>query len=109
MFYIVHVAIRSERAAEWRAWMTGHHIPEVVATGAFHRAWLLRDDAADTDTHTAFRSVYECVSAEALEAYRREHAPALQADHAARFDGDFIARRELLPVLHTFTHPAPGA
>jgi hypothetical protein len=79
--------------------MLEHHIPEVLATGHFVEQQTLRDEAADTDQRAGYRMVYTARDAASLEAYQRDHAPALQLDHTTRYAGRFQARRELLPIL----------
>lgn len=99
MLYVVYIELQREHAPRWETWMRDHHIDAVLATGFFERAWLVRDTAADSPTHVAFRSYYLARSEDALAAYQRDAAANLQADHRTHFDGLFTARRETLPIV----------
>jgi hypothetical protein len=56
---------------------TERHIPDVMASGCFVSA------ALEEDADGRFRASYEARTAEELERYLRDHAPALRADFAA--------------------------
>lgn len=102
VLYVVHVAVDRSRADEWLRWMDAVHVPEVMQTGCFVRATLARDQAADTPGRRAYRASYEARSAQALAEYQSVFAARLQADHTARYEGCFEARRELLEVVGTY-------
>jgi hypothetical protein len=99
MLYVVFIVIDRVRADEWMKWMRDVHIPDVVATGCFVDAVMVRDEAADTSARLGFRCIYRAHDAAALTLYQDRYAADLQADHTSRFAGDFSARRELLPVI----------
>lgn len=102
LWYIVSVAVDRERAEEWAAWMADVHIPEVVATGRFEGAWMSPDAARDTEARQAWRMVYLVKSQQDFDAYQRDDAPALQADHVRLFGGVASASREVLPITAAF-------
>lgn len=105
MLYVVFVAIDRDLADAWTTWMRETHVPDVLATGCFADALMLRDEAADTPERLGWRFVYRAHDADALARYQANFAAALQADHTDRFAGTFDARRELLPVVERFTPP----
>ncbi|MEC9398770.1 MAG: DUF4286 family protein [Myxococcota bacterium] len=102
MLYIVRVWVDKEVAEDWRVWMRDIHIPEVVETGCFVRAYMARNEDADTEQRVAWVMMYHAPSAEDYARYKQEHAAALQADHTERYAGRVNAERELLPVHATF-------
>lgn len=99
MLYAVFVAVENEHNEVWFRWMRDEHISDVVDTGCFSDATLVRDPDADTETHTAYRILYRAHSDSAFERYQREFGEALRAEHIARFGGVTHAHRELLPIL----------
>jgi len=106
--YLVYIAVDAGREAEWLRWMCDQHVPDVIATGSFDSATILRDPASDSPHRVAFRIAYTAASQAALTEYQRAHAPALQAEHTARYEGCFEARREILPVVHSIRQGRPG-
>jgi hypothetical protein len=41
VFYVVYVEVEADAAAEWEAYMRGHHIQEVVDTGCFKKSAIV--------------------------------------------------------------------
>lgn len=99
MFYLVEVLIDLEVADQWHSWMKDDHIPDVVATGCFEKAWMTRQPERDTDQRRAYRMLYRAKSREDFERYQSDFAAALQKDHTSRFEGRFEASRELLDII----------
>jgi hypothetical protein len=97
VIYSVTINVHPEIADDWVRWMKHVHIPDVMATGCFKAYGFHRlvDPPTDDGTLT-FNVQYACPSYEVLEEYRREHAPALQAETTRRYEGKFIAFRTIL-------------
>lgn len=105
MLYIVHVRIQKDEETNWAKWMKDIHIPEVLETGCFDWAIMNRDEAADTDTHAGYRFTYKASSEASFADYEKEHAAALRDDHTTRYEGKFLAHRELLPTEAFWSAP----
>ena len=99
MLYVVFVAVDNDSNDAWFRWMRDDHIPDVLATGCFGDATIVRDAESDTEHETAYRILYRAHSEAAFERYQREFGPALRDDHVARFGSVTRASRELLPIL----------
>ncbi len=95
IIYNVTVKIETESHEEWLQWMREKHIPEVMETGCFLKHRMLRVLVDDTDG-VNYAIQYECESMERLDEYQRDHAPALQKEHAERYKDRFVAFRTLL-------------
>jgi hypothetical protein len=82
--------------------MVEQHVQEVVDTGYFERASLVRVPDADTAETLAYRAFYRAHSPQAFEQYESTDAPRLKADHVAKFGEVVSARREVLSVVADF-------
>ncbi len=98
--YSVTVSIDLAREADWVAWMRQTHLPEVMATGCFahYRFCRLLNEEPGSGGAT-YNVHYLAPSLAHYDAYRLEHAPALQAKTAGLFAGQFHAFRTLLEVV----------
>ena len=93
--YTVTVSVDADIAEEWMQWMRARHIPDVLATGLFRGARMLRVTEPPSDERRTFRFEYALADRDAFETYQREHAPRLQADHGERYAGRFAASRSV--------------
>lgn len=97
--YQVMVSIDQHVEQEWLHWMQTSHIPDVLRTGYFSQATLLRQDDPPTQTQqTTYHIRYLCSSVQRWEEYQNNAAPALQAEHTQRYLGRFSAKRSLHQV-----------
>lgn len=103
ILYNVTVSIDATIQEDWIRWMREVHIPEVIATGCFLESRLSRIQGEEEGGMT-FSVMYLCPSQAMYDKYQREFAPALQADHAKRYQGKFAAFRTLLNVVDEFKY-----
>jgi hypothetical protein len=103
VLYNVTVSIDPSCEQEWVDWMRSTHIPQVMATGCFLESRFSRVNGEEEGGAT-YAITYVAYSQEDLDRYSREFAPALQADHAQRFNGRFGAFRTTLSVIEHFVH-----
>lgn len=98
--YSVTVNVDSEIHEEWFLWMKSTHVPDVMATGSFvdHRMTKVLTTQEDETGHT-YNIQYTCESMDVLDTYQQDHAPQLQQEHSAKFEGKFVAFRTLLEVV----------
>lgn len=96
IIYSVTVAIEKAFAQDWQDWMLAHHIPEVIATGCFVGYKFHKQlEPAPEEGFITYNTRYECESLEKLATYQQHFAPALQKDHATRYEGKFKAFRNV--------------
>lgn len=74
--YEVTAEVPPEAREAFVQYQTERHIPDVVATGCFVSA------ALEEEADGRYRASYVAPSAEVLERYLRDHAPALRAHFA---------------------------
>lgn len=87
--YEVTLDVDPERVGELENYMRAKHIPEILRTGCFLRITFERSGAS------RFRTRYEAVSQEALDAYFREQAERLREDFRRHFPQGIAAAREV--------------
>jgi hypothetical protein len=80
--YEVTGTVAARRRAEYEAWLRDEHVRDVLATGCFRDAWVVR--LADGRVRTS----YVAASADDLARYVAEHAPRLRALGVERFGDD---------------------
>lgn len=106
VLYNVTVSVDEQCANDWVKYMMEQHIPEVLATGHF-RDFRLCHVQGEAEGGITFAVQYMANNAEALDTYHRECAPALQADHQAKWGSRAVAFRTILPLIAE-GHPTPG-
>ena len=99
IIYNVTVVIEEAVEQEWLNWMKENHIPDVMKTGYFLDNRICRI-LAEADGGVSYAVQYTCANMKDLEDYQAEHAPALQKEHAAKYNGKFATFRTLLEVIH---------
>ena len=98
ILYNVTVKIQKEIEQEWLQWMREVHIPDVMNTGLFVDQKICRifeDDPAGS----TYAFQYYCKDMDTFQQYQDQHAKALQADHAQRYNNRYVAFRTLMEVL----------
>jgi len=98
--YIYNVTINIDDSVheEWKGWMMGIHIPEVLATGLFQDCRFTRV-MVDEETGTTYSIQYRFKDMVDFQLYQQMYAPALQAKTKERYEGKFVAFRTLLELI----------
>lgn len=99
--YQVEVVVPDELVEKWCSYMTSEHIDDVVRTGYFTSARLVRVSEPAIEGSVVFRVIYTATSHQDLETYRRECAPALQAHHTAIYGNSVKATRSITEDVWT--------
>lgn len=97
LIYSVNVTIKKEIEEEWLKWMKEVHLSDVISTGYFNTWKLFKIIIpASTNDEVSYSVQYSIDSLIKYEDYAKNHASALQAEHANKFPGKFKAARALL-------------
>ncbi len=99
IIYNVTVNINEEVHEEWVAWMRDVHIPDVMATGFFVEHRFAKVLLTQNEGGVTYSIQYLCKSMADLQIYQGSHAPRLQADVQAKFEGKFVAFRTVLEIV----------
>lgn len=98
LIYNVTVKVETQAQDEWLEWMRQEHIPAVMRSGKFEDYRICRLLHQEEDGVT-YAVQYFCRDLAAMYAYQQEDAPRLQAEHASRFSGKYVAFRTLMEIL----------
>jgi len=98
IIYNVTLGISPEIHDEWLQWMRTEHIPEILETGKFTSARILKVHFEHTSAPT-YAVQYSCPNMQRYEEYLRDYAPAIQAAHQERFGEHAHAIRTVLEVV----------
>lgn len=102
--YEVRAVMPPALVDEYRAWLEDH-IREILAIPGFLYAELHREDAdqpAASEAGGLLVIRYHLEDRGALEAYLRDHAPALRADGIARFGDRVRMSRRVTELVAAF-------
>lgn len=104
VIYAVTGACRDEKVVgEFRAWLEGGHVLEVVERGGAATAWIAE---VEDEPHT-LEILYVFRSREDLAAYERDHAPALREEGLRLFgDGRISFSRRIAHIVGKVDGPS---
>lgn len=98
LLYNVTVIIEEASVDEWLQWMNEIHIPEVMATNHFVSYRLLKVlDSPNEGLTYCVQYVAENIAD--YEAYRENHAPALQAKLQVKYENKLVTFRTLMEFV----------
>lgn len=101
VWYEVRATVRDDVRSRFESYMRDKHIRDVLATGAFERAFFERAGPGE------FRTRYEAASREKLEQYLDAHASRLRADVQVHFPEGVEYHREEWTAVAKF-RPGSG-
>jgi hypothetical protein len=99
IIYNITLNVDHAIAPEWLQWMKTVHIPDVMRTGMFTDYRILQLLGDEDSGGITYAVQYTCRDMETYWQYTEVFAPALQAEHSARYKDKFVAFRTLLEVV----------
>jgi hypothetical protein len=99
IIYNVTSKVAFEIEAEWVKWMREEHLAEVVATGCFTHAQLLRLLESDDDEGATYTAQYFTTSKELQETYIEEFSASLREKAFAKWGNRFISFRSVMELV----------
>ncbi len=99
IIYNVTINIHESVHDQWLSWMQQKHIPEILATGKFFSARIVKVLVEEEMGGTTYSIQYETDSKATLEAYYNEDAPAFRAEGIALFGDKMLAFRTELELI----------
>lgn len=100
IIYNVTVKVEQSIAKEWLKWLRDEHIPDVVGTGCFKNATVLRLLDTDETEGPTFAIQYAAVDKEAVDTYLSAFAGEMRKRGTDKWGDKFIAFRTLMEVIN---------
>lgn len=103
IIYNVTINIDDSVHNEWLHWMQTKHIADVLATGKFVSARMVKVLVEEEMGGQTYSVQYTADSREKLESYYSENAPELREEGLARFGSKMLAFRTELELISDHT------
>ncbi|WP_372756980.1 DUF4286 family protein [Mariniflexile sp.] len=88
---------------EWLKWMKEEHIPQVLGTGKFEKATLVKVLVEEDMGGVTYSVQYKIPSHEALDAYYKEDAPKLRGETLKKFADKVLSFRTELEIIDEYS------
>lgn len=102
ILYNVTINIDDSVHDKWLAWITEKHIPEMLNTGKFSEARLVKVLVDEEMGGTTYSVQYTTESKAMLERYYKEDAPGMRQEGLQLFADKMVAFRTELEVIKEF-------
>jgi Domain of unknown function (DUF4286) len=98
---IYNVTIKIDEAIHeaWLEWLQQVHIPEVIATGCFTKASILRLVEVDDSEGPTYAVQYHAESKALYNKYIENHAPEMRRRSFDKWGNRFVAFRSVMQVV----------
>jgi hypothetical protein len=100
IIYNVTTQVSHGIAKQWLNWLREEHIPEIVATGCFTHAAILRLIEVDETQGPTYAIQYHTTSKALYNRYIEDFAEEMRKKAIARWGDQFIAFRSVLQVVN---------
>lgn len=99
LIYNVTINIDDTVHEQWLEWMKDKHVPDMLATGKFTHAKMVKVLVEEDLGGITYSIQYTTKNRSTLEAYYKEDADRLRADAQKMFPNKFVAFRTELEVV----------
>ncbi len=100
IIYNVTTHVEHSIAEAWLHWLKEEHIPDIIATGCFQKADILRLTEVDETEGPTYAVQYHAATRELYNRYIEEHAETLRRKATDKWGSRFIAFRSVLQVVN---------
>ena len=100
IIYNVTIKVEPGIATEWLNWLQQEHIPEVIDTGCFTRATVLKILEVDETDGPTFAIQYFAESKALYNQYIEKFAPLMREKSFEKWGNRFIAFRSVMQVVN---------
>ena len=98
--YNVTIKITNAIHADWLQWLNKEHIPDVIQTGCFTHATILRLLEVDDTEGPTYAVQYFAESKGLYNTYIAIHAPIMRQKSFDKWGNQFIAFRSVMQVVN---------
>lgn len=102
IIYNVTLNIDDSVHEKWISWMMEKHIPEVMETGKFFKAKLIKVLVEEETGGTTYSVQYFAENKDKLEEYYNEHSDRLRGEGQELFGDKMLAFRTELEIIKEF-------
>lgn len=99
LIYNVTINIDDTVHEQWLEWMKDKHVPDMLATGKFTHAKMVKVLVEEDMGGITYSIQYTTKNRSTLEAYYKKDADRLRADAQKMFPNKFVAFRTELEVV----------
>ncbi len=99
IIYNVTIKLDESIHAPWLEWLQQIHIPEVIATGCFTKASILRLVEVDDSEGPTYAVQYHAESKALYNKYIENHAPEMRQRSYDKWGNRFVAFRSVMQVV----------
>lgn len=99
LIYNVTINVDDTVHEQWLEWMKDKHVPDMLATGKFTHAKMVKVLVEEDMGGITYSIQYTTKNRSTLEAYYKEDADRLRADAQKMFPNKFVAFRTELEVV----------
>ena len=100
IIYNVTVKIKHVIANQWLLWLKNVHIPELIATGCFTHATILRLMEVDETDGPTYAIQYHAESKALYNRYIDKFSDDMRKKSIDKWGNQFIAFRSVMQVVH---------
>ena len=100
IIYNVTVKLDNKIADAWLQWIKAEHIPDIINTGCFKRATILRLIEVDDSDGPTYAVQYQAESKADYNRYIEKFADSMRKKTKDKWGDHVIAFRSVLQVIH---------
>lgn len=98
--YNVTIKVSHDIHEDWLSWLKDEHIPEVLSTGCFNDAAILRLLEVDDGEGPTYAVQYKAESKAAYNLYVNKYASMLRQKSFDKWGDQFIAFRSVMQIVN---------
>ena len=100
IIYNVTIKVEHSIAADWLTWLKEEHIPDIISTGCFTHASILRLLEVDDTEGRTYAVQYHAESEMPYNLYIEKFADEMRKKGTDKWGNQFIAFRTVMEVVH---------
>ena len=100
IIYNVTIKVDQAIAANWLAWLKEEHIPDIINTGCFTHAGILRLLEVDDKEGPTYVVQYHAASNILYDQYIEKFSESMRKKGTNKWGNQFIAFRTVMQVVH---------
>jgi hypothetical protein len=99
IIYNVTIKIQQQIHTSWLQWLRDEHIPEVLSTGCFSKATILRLQDIDDSEGPTYAIQYSAENRKSYERYIEKFAGVMREKSFDKWGDKFIAFRSVMEIV----------